>query len=123
MVSIKVVKGFNVVDLTAQCEVQLKAVYRYELLEQLPGAAEQIGTFAGEIWRAPENFELLIEGALNAMMLRWTALADSAGIASIRDKNQPLSLSLLVSGLDAEADRITLEAFQDHVVQQLRDTG
>jgi hypothetical protein len=118
-----VVQGFNVADLTPQCEVQLKAVYQYELLEKVPGALELIGTFSGEIWRAPENFELTIEGALNGMVLRWTALAESAGIALIRDQNQPLSISLLVSGLNVEADRITLDAFQQYAVQQLRDTG
>jgi len=117
------VRAFTAVDLTPQCEVQLRAVYQYELLEQLPGAAKLIGSLAGEIWRAPEQFEVPIDGTLSGIHLRWTAIAESAGIASIRDRQQPLAISLLVSGRDAEADRITLEAFQQHVVQQLRDTG
>ena len=51
-------RAFTAVDLTPQCEVQLRAVYQYELLEQLPGAAKLIGSLAGEIWRAPEQFDL-----------------------------------------------------------------
>jgi hypothetical protein len=32
-------------------------------------------------------------------------------------------LSLLASGIDPEADRLTLDAFQKHLLRELRDTG
>jgi hypothetical protein len=34
-----------------------------------------------------------------------------------------MSLSLLASGLDRDADDITLRAFQTHLLHELRDTG
>ncbi len=117
-------RGFHVVDLTAQCELRLQAHYEYELLERIEGAPELLGTLAGEIWRAPEAFELLLTPfGGEGLVLRWRASADTSGIATIHNEHNSLSVSLLASGLDQESDRLTLEAFQRYVVQELHDTG
>ena len=36
-------------------ELELKAEYQYESLEQIPGAAELIGEFSGALWRSPNE--------------------------------------------------------------------
>jgi hypothetical protein len=120
-----VVPGFTVVDLSPQCEIRLKAQYDYALLDQLDGAAELIGTLSGEIWRAPENFEVALATipANTSLVLRWAASSDSSGVASLRDATQTLSISMLASGLNADSDRLTLEAFQRFALQELHDSG
>ena len=113
---------FTVVDLSPQCEVRLTAQYEYALLEKIPAAAELITLLATQIWRNPEEFETSLSSG-SQMILRWRASSRTAGIATVRDSQQTLSLSMLVSGLDAEGDRLTLDAFQKHAVRELHDTG
>jgi hypothetical protein len=120
---VKLVRGFTVVDLNAQCEVRLNALYEYSLLEKIDGATDLIAAFSGEIWRAPESFEQSLPRTENRLKLRWRASAESAGILTIRDSGKILSLSLLASGLNADADKLTLQAFQTHAVRELHDTG
>src|SRR5205814_862441 len=66
------------------------------------------------------------------LTLRWKAVAPTAGIATVRfddavstssGQAQLASVSLLASGLDPDADQITLQAFQRHLLTELRDTG
>jgi len=57
------------------------------------------------------------------LVLRWSASAATAGIATVRFEDELMSLSLLASGLDADADTITLQAFQTHLLRELHDTG
>jgi hypothetical protein len=114
--------GFTAVDLTPQCEVRLTAAYEYALLEKIPGALDLIGTFANQIWRNPEEFETSIN-PMSKLMLRWRASCPTAGIATVRSSDRALSLSLLASGLDPAADHLTLDAFQQHAVRELHDTG
>jgi hypothetical protein len=119
------VPSFTVVDLSPQCEIRLKAKYDYALLDQLEGAAALLGTLAGEIWRAPENFEVHLKSvpADTSLTLRWAATSESSGVASLQDLHQTLSISMLASGLNADSDRLTLEAFQRFAVQELHDSG
>jgi hypothetical protein len=117
------VRPFTVVDLTPQCEVRLQARYEYALLEQVDGASDLIAAFSAEIWRDPQEFETAIPRTQGRLNLRWRASAASAGIATIRDEGKILSLSLLASGLDSSADKLTLQAFQTHAVRELHDTG
>jgi hypothetical protein len=108
--------------MTPQCEVRQKTHYEYQLLEQIPGAIDLIALFSSHIWRDPQEFEIHgLEGG--SLSLRWAASAESAGIATLRDPQQTLAISLLASGIDAESDTITLDAFQNHVVHELHDTG
>jgi hypothetical protein len=108
--------------MTPQCEVRQKTRYAYQLLEQVPGAVELIALFSAHIWRDPQEFEIHgIEGG--SLSLRWAASAESAGIATLREGPQTLAISLLASGIDPESDKITLEAFQNHIVRELHDTG
>ena len=56
------------------------------------------------------------------MWVRWRAAAPTAGIATLRCRGELTALSLLATGKDPEADRITLEAFQRHLLRELRGT-
>jgi len=118
-----VAKSFWVADVNVRGELELKAEYQYDALHQIPGAAELIGDFSGALWRTPRNFEqqLPLEGT--EMALHWQSTSDSTGIATLWQSKDLVSLSLLASGVDEEADRITLEAFQHHLLTELRDTG
>ncbi len=55
-----------------------------------------------------------------ALVMRWRASAPTAGIATLRAGGRLASVSLLASGKDAEADHITLDAFQRHLLTELR---
>ncbi len=116
-------RPFFVADLDARGELGRSAEYRYDFLEQLPGAAELIVECSTVLWRKPQEFELAIASSQGRLMLRWLASAATAGIATIRDESKLISLSLLASGLNADADRLTLAAFQQHQLRELHDTG
>src|SRR5687767_2973528 len=104
-------KTFFVADLNARGELQLLADYRYEFLEQVPGAADLIAHFSTQVWRSPEAFE----GPLNStafrhagpagaaaepldLTFRWRSSAPTAGVATLRWRQELTSLSLLASG-------------------------
>ena len=113
--------GFWVVDLTGTGEVRLKQEYDYSSLERLEGAAELIGAFSSELWRSPDGFDVDLGGG--ELNMRWRACADSAGLATLRQGEELISLSVLLSGQEAEADAATLKALQTHLVRELHDTG
>jgi hypothetical protein len=115
-------QSFTAVDLTPQGEVRLSAVYEYSLLEQIPGAVEIIARLGAEIWRSPEEFDCPLAPE-SQLRLRWRSTSQSAGIATVRNPSQTLSLSLVASGLDSDGDVLTLDAFQRHIVRELHDTG
>jgi hypothetical protein len=116
-------RSFWVADVNVRGELELKAEYQYESLEQIPGAAELIGEFSGALWRSPKEFDQLLPLDGSRMTLRWQSTSPSTGMATLWQSEDLVSLSLLASGVDADADRITLEAFQHHLLTELRDTG
>src|SRR5690349_11489846 len=95
---------FLVADLNAKGELQLQEMYSYALLERIPGASELIARLSGALWREPSMFEIPLTDAPARIMLRWAATADSAGIATIRQDQALMSLSLLACGMDSDAD-------------------
>lgn len=101
----------------------MREPYRYEELEQIPGAAGLIGALAGALWQQPEEFETLLPPEPIGVRLRWWASSPTSGIATVRCEGNLASLSLLASGISAESDQVTLEAFQRHLLSELRDTG
>jgi hypothetical protein len=109
-------------DLTASGELQFQETYSYDALGRIPDAIELIAQFSGALWRDPEHFELCLDAPAN-LTLRWVAVAKSAGIATVRQADDLVSLTLLASGIDPQADLATLKAFQLHLLQQLHDTG
>jgi hypothetical protein len=117
------VSEFLVADLSVAGELQMRQAYTYPALEQIPAAAELILRCSTAIWRNPETFELPLLGAKGQLALRWSATAKAAGIATIRHEDQLMSLSLLCCGKDGDADQITLQAFQSHLLRELHDTG
>lgn len=126
-------KVFWVVGLTAQGELRDKSEYRYEQLERVPGAAELIGQFSGALWRSPETFEVPLDSpqassgtsgkSPGGLHFRWRSSAPTAGIATLRFTDELTSLSLLATGISPDADAITLQALQRHLLHELRDTG
>lgn len=117
------VSTFWVADFNGCGDLQLGQAYTYALLERVPGAAELIGDLASHLWRSPEQFEApLRPSPESGPTLRWLASAPTAGIATIRADDAVVSLSLLATGLDAEADRLTLRAFHRHLLQELHGT-
>jgi hypothetical protein len=116
-------RRFFMADVTATGELRALAEYRYEQLELIPGAGELIGTLAGAVWRSPEAFEQPLHPERLHLALRWRASATTAGVATVWDGSDLASVSLACSGLDEDADRITLDAYQRHLLHELRDTG
>jgi hypothetical protein len=117
------VRQFVVADLDARGELHSRQIYQYDDLVQLPRATDLIGAFSAAIWKTPEGFDIdPITGDCH-VSLRWRAHAPTAGMLTLRCQGELASLSLLVSGLDLDADRITLETFQRHLLQELHDTG
>ena len=116
-------RGFFVADFNARGELRAKQRYEYEQLERIPGAAELIVHFSTVLWRQPEEFETSLPLGSKQLNFRWRASADTAGIATLRSSKDLITLSLLASGINVEADRITLDAFQRHLLRELHDTG
>lgn len=115
-------KSFTVADLNVRGELQSKAVYTYALLEHVPGALDLITHFATALWRDSEETEVPLLAPLRHITMRWCASAPTAGVATLRCREQLASVSLLACGLDPEADRVTIEALQQRLLHELRDT-
>jgi hypothetical protein len=116
-------RRFFIADVNATGELRALAEYRYEQLAQIPGASDLIGTLSGGVWRTPQEFDVPLHEERTHLVLRWRASAATAGVATIWDRDQLASVSLACSGLDEDADRITLDAYQRHLLHELRDTG
>jgi hypothetical protein len=115
--------SFYVADFDSRGELRSKAQYTYEDLQRIDGADELITHFSSSLWRSPEEFETPVPGGRGALVLRWCASAPTAGIATLRYHADLSSLSLLATGLNADADRLTFQAFQQHQLRELHDTG
>jgi hypothetical protein len=115
-------RSFFVADLNVKGELQALAEYGYASLEQIPGAAELIVHFSTNLYRQPEEFETTLPHGRTHMTFRWRASADTAGISSLRSHGELASVALLASGKNADADHLTLDAFQKHLVRELHNT-
>jgi hypothetical protein len=115
-------RRFFVADLSLRGDLRETAEYRYEHLEQVPGAAELIVHLATHLYRSPEEFETPLSRVRKHLTFRWRASAPTAGVTTVRNEGQLTSLGLLASGIDPEADRVTLEAFQTHMLRELHGT-
>ncbi|MEA2733914.1 MAG: hypothetical protein QOE14_365 [Humisphaera sp.] len=115
-------RRFFVADLGLRGDLKATAEYRYEQLEQIPGAAELIVQFATNLYRSPEEFELALARGKEHLRYRWCASAETAGITTLRNDGQLASLAILASGVKPEADRLTLDAFQTHLLRELHGT-
>lgn len=113
--------SFCVADLTGTGEVRLIQDYEYRLLEQLDGAANLLGLFSAHLWRTPEEFDIPLPGG--GLNLRWRAVSETSGLATLREDKTLVSLSILLCGHDADSDAATLKPLQLHLVRELHDTG
>lgn len=114
---------FVVADLNASGDLQLKGEYHYATLEQVPGAASLIGQFSGTLWAQPDEFQEPLDAAGTSLSLRWRSISSGSGIATVRSGEELVSVSVLCSGISEDADRVTLQTLQVHLLRELRDTG
>ncbi len=113
---------FFVADLNTRGELRHVTEYDYLTLERIPGASELIGCCSGSIWKSPEEAQFILSDE-HGTWLRWRSTAVGTGIATIRRPAGDLvSLSLLASGLNLEAETTTFAVFQQHLVRELRQT-
>jgi hypothetical protein len=115
-------RRFFVADLDLRGDLRAIAEYRYEQLERIPGAAELIIQFATHLYRSPDEFELPLDRRKPHLNYRWRSSSDTSGIATLRNAGELASLALLASGKNPDADRLTLEAFQTHLLRELHGT-
>jgi len=116
------IRRFFVADLNLRGDLQATAEYRYEQLEQVPGASELIIQFATQLYRTPEEFEMPIGQRREPLVYRWRASSETSGITTLRNAGELASLAILASGINVEADHLTLEAFQTHLLRELHGT-
>ena len=117
-----IIRRFFVADLNVRGDLRATAEYRYEQLEQVPGAAELIVQFATQLYRTPEEFEMPLGHRRDPFRYRWRASSETSGITTLRNGGELASLAILASGINAEADHLTLEAFQTHLLRELHGT-
>jgi hypothetical protein len=115
-------RRFFVADLNVRGELQAAAEYRYEQLEAIPGAGELIVHFSTHIWRSPDEFETPLPHGREHMTFRWRATAKTAGITTLRSHGELASVGLLATGIEPDADTITFDAFQKHLLRELHGT-
>ena len=113
--------AFCVVDLTPTGEIRLRQEYEYQFLEKIPGANGLIALFSTHLWREPAQFDIALPRG--RLTLRWRACSHTAGIATLRDAHELVSLSLLLCGQDPDADAAVKKSLQLHLVRELHDTG
>src|SRR5688572_2617643 len=95
---------FTVADLNARGDLQLKAEYRYADLEMIPGAADLIGFFSGQLYQSPDEFEGRLPAPATVLTFRWRSASPSSGIATLRAAGELCSVSLLASGVSQDTD-------------------
>jgi hypothetical protein len=115
-------RRFFVADLTSLGDLRSVAEYEYAQLERLAGASDLIVHLATHLYRSPQEFETTLPRRPE-LDFRWRASAETAGIATQRYRGELASLALLASGLNRDADRLTLDAFQKHLLRELHGTA
>lgn len=116
------IRRFFVADLNFRGDLKATAEYRYEQLEQVHGAAELIVHVATQLYRTPQEFEIPLDRRKAHLLYRWRASSETTGITTLRNAGELASLSILASGINPEADHLTLEAFQTHLLRELHGT-
>jgi len=115
-------RHYFVADLSVRGEVRAVEKYRYEQLEQVPGATDLIVHFSTLLYREPEEFQTTLPGRPH-LGYRWRSSAATAGIATLRSDNTLASMGLFASGITPDADRLTFAAFQRHLLRELPQEG
>jgi hypothetical protein len=130
------VSDFWVYDLAANGDLLRGERYSYSLMERIPGAVEVIAPFSAHLYASPDGFEARL-GLGTHLTARFIPTAESCGILTLRhitngdlpqDGGRPadselVSLSVVMCGLHAEAEQLTLGALQTHLIRELHDTG
>jgi hypothetical protein len=113
--------GFWIIDLTATGEIRLKQEYEYRFLEEIPGAIDLIALFSTHLWRSPDEFVASLPGG--HLVMRWRAVSETSGIATLRYRKDLASLSILLTGAESHGGADTLVPVQNQLVRELHDTG
>ena len=79
-------------------------------------------TFATQLYRTPEEFEIPLARHKEHLRYRWRSSSETTGITTLRNDGELASLAILASGINPDADRLTLEAFQTHLLRELHGT-
>lgn len=74
---------FFVADLNTRGELKRITPYDYASLERIAGASDLIGRCSGELWKSPEQMEVVLSDS-GGTRLRWRSTAASAGVATVR---------------------------------------
>jgi len=113
--------GFWIIDLTATGEIRLKQEYEYRFLEEIPGAIDLIALFSTHLWRSPDEFVASLPGG--HLTMRWRAVSETSGIATLWYRKTLASLSILLTGTESHGGADTLQPVQNHLLRELHDTG
>ncbi|HEX4054026.1 MAG TPA: hypothetical protein VHX86_07150 [Tepidisphaeraceae bacterium] len=73
---------FFVADLNTRGELKQVTPYDYATLERIPGASDLIGRCSGELWKSPDQMEMVLSDAGDTGQQMVEALADRAFAAA-----------------------------------------
>lgn len=114
--------SYFVADLQATGDLIASTRYAYADLEQLPGCAELIGHLSGNLWRSPDAFDTELGDTPGLLSVRWWSTAPTSGLMTLRTQGEVVSITVLASGLSADADEVTIRALQQQLVGELHGT-
>ena len=67
----------------------------------------------------PSEFREKLPFLKHDLVLEWTAAPGRVALASFHDGEAPRTMGILLAGLDAETDRVMLDAWRDNVLRPL----
>ena len=73
--------------------------------------------------RPPEFRDKLSFLKRGNLELDWSAVAGGVALASLFEEDKPAAMSILLTGLDPEADRMMLDLFRDNVLRPVFDSA
>ena len=91
----------------------------YELAPTNPEGQQVCAMFAGFLAERPPEFRERLPFLRRDLELEWTAAPGGVALASFHTGQAPCSMGILLAGVDAEADRIMLDAWRDNVIGPL----
>ena len=91
----------------------------YELAPTDADGREVCSTFAAFLAERKPEFRERLPFLRRDLELEWSAAPGGTALASFHTGKAPCSMGILLTGVDAEADRIMLNAWRDNVIGPL----
>lgn len=91
----------------------------YELTPTNEEGQRVCGLLADFLAGRPAEFREKLPFLKKDLELEWTAAPGGVALASFHDADAPRTMCILLAGLDAEADRMMLQAWRENVVTPL----